>query len=191
VETVEIRKYQGQDLSSIRDSRENSIKGPQHIDIARYRLKVNGLIEKDLSFTYKEITSIPGSRQKVITLDCVEGWSVTHLWEGLPIKILLARTTLKPQARAVIFHASDGYTSALPLKYLIDKDIMLAWKMNGVTLSPERGFPLHLVAESKWGYKWTRWVTEMEITDDATYRGYWEKRGYSNDGDLDKEFFDG
>jgi DMSO/TMAO reductase YedYZ molybdopterin-dependent catalytic subunit len=58
-----------------------------------------------------------------------------------------------------------------------------------VTLPPERGFPFQLVAESKWGYKWIKWVTEIELTDDAGYRGYWESRGYSNIGDLDKEFF--
>ena len=31
-EYVEVREYEGQDLSSISNFRENSIKGPQHID---------------------------------------------------------------------------------------------------------------------------------------------------------------
>ncbi len=190
VENIEIRRYQGQNLSSVNDSPENSIKGPQHVDIATYRLKISGFVEKPLSLTCEQIISSPDSRQKVITLDCVEGWSVTILWEGTPIKGLLAQAVVKPRAHAVIFHAIDGYTTALPLKYLIDKDIMLAWKMNGVPLPPERGFPLHLVAESKWGYKWVRWVSELELTDNETYRGYWEERGYSNSGDLDREFFE-
>jgi len=62
--------------------------------------------------------------------------------------------------------------------------ILLAYKMNGVVLPPERGAPFQLVAESKWGYKWIKWTTRIELSDDADYEGYWESRGYSNDADL-------
>ncbi|TRZ50143.1 hypothetical protein D4Q80_00830 [bacterium] len=62
--------------------------------------------------------------------------------------------------------------------------------MNKITLPPERGFPLQLVAESKWGYKWIKWITEIELSDDINYRGFWESREYSNDADLDKGFFE-
>lgn len=41
---------------------------------------------------------------------------------------------------------------------------MLAYKMNGVTLPPERGFPFQVVAQSKWGYKWVKWVTNAPDT---------------------------
>jgi DMSO/TMAO reductase YedYZ molybdopterin-dependent catalytic subunit len=61
--------------------------------------------------------------------------------------------------------------------------------MNNVTIPPERGFPFQLVAESKWGYKWIKWVSEVELTDDAGFKGYWESRGYSNNGDLDKPMY--
>ena len=90
----------------------------------------------------------------------------------------------------MIFHAYDGYTTSLPLDYIIENKIMLAHKMNGVILPAERGFPFQLVAESKWGYKWIKWVTQIELSNDPNYRGYWESRGYSNNADLDKSFFD-
>jgi DMSO/TMAO reductase YedYZ molybdopterin-dependent catalytic subunit len=45
------------------------------------------------------------------------------------------------------------------------------------------------VAESKWGYKWIKWITEIELSDDVNYRGYWESRGFSNEGDLDESFY--
>ena len=60
--------------------------------------------------------------------------------------------------------------------------------MNGVKLPPERGFPFQLVAEDKWGYKWVKWIEQLEVSSDASYRGYWEQRGYSNDGSLGKSF---
>ena len=44
--------------------------------------------------------------------------------------------------------------------------IIVAYKMNGVELPPKRGFPFQLVAESKWGYKWIKWITSIEVSDD-------------------------
>ena len=58
-----------------------------------------------------------------------------------------------------------------------------------VELPPERGFPFEVVAESKWGYKWVKWVTKIELSGDPNYRGYWESRGYNNDGDLSGPIF--
>jgi DMSO/TMAO reductase YedYZ molybdopterin-dependent catalytic subunit len=72
----------------------------------------------------------------------------------------------------------------LPIEYVIDNNILMAYKMNGLVLPPERGYPFELVAESKWGYKWIKWITEIELSDDINYKGYWEERGFSNSGDL-------
>jgi DMSO/TMAO reductase YedYZ molybdopterin-dependent catalytic subunit len=185
----EIREYEGVDLSSINAFRENSIKGPQEIDIDSYTLRITGLVTNSSSYTYDEVLNKYQHYKKVVTLDCVEGWSVTILWEGLLISDLLTEAEPLADAEVVIFHAYDGYTTSLPIDYIIDNDILIAYKMNDVVLPPERGSPFQLVAESKWGYKWIKWITEIELSDDVNYRGYWESRGYSNSADLDKSFF--
>jgi DMSO/TMAO reductase YedYZ molybdopterin-dependent catalytic subunit len=46
-----------------------------------------------------------------------------------------------------------------------------------------------VVAEDKFGYKWARWVTRIELTDDEDYEGYWESRGFSNDADIRGNIF--
>ena len=186
---VEVREYEGENLSSINNFRENSIKGPQHVDIEDYQLKITGLVEKPVSYTYDEVISGHQNYKKVVRLNCVEGWSVNILWEGLLVKDLLTEVKPLPEAKVVIFHAYDGYTSSFPVEYIMNNDILMAYKMNEVTIPPERGFPFQLVAESKWGYKWVKWITEIELSDDVDYKGYWESRGYSNEGDLDKSFF--
>jgi len=190
VENIEIKEYQGEDLSSVNDFRENSIAGPQHVNINNYNLNITGLVDKQLNLTYDEVINQAPSQQKVITLNCVEGWSVTILWEGIPLKDLFDASGIKQGANTVIFRSYDGYSTSLPLSYILEKNIILAYKMNGVTIPEERGFPLMVVAESKWGYKWAKWVTEIELSNDPNFRGYWEQGGYSNDGSLDKEFFD-
>ena len=186
---VEIREYEGVDLSSINDFRENSIKGPQEIDVESYSLGITGLVTNSTSYTYDEVFNKHQTYKKVVTLDCVEGWSATILWEGVLVRDLLAEAGPLANAEVVIFHAYDGYTTSLPIDYIMDNDILMAYKMNDVVLPPERGFPFQLVAESKWGYKWIKWITEIEVSDDASYRGYWESRGYSNNADLDESFF--
>ena len=190
LEPVEIREYEGVELSSADDLRENSIKGPQHVDIESYQLKISGLVENPRSYTYDEVINNYQHYKKVVTLDCVEGWSVTILWEGMLVRELIEQSSPLPDAKVVIFHAYDGYTTSFPIDYIMDNDIIMAYKMNDVTLPAERGFPFQLVAESKWGYKWIKWITEIELSDDVNYQGFWESRGYSNTGDLDKGFFE-
>ena len=93
-----------------------------------------------------------------------------------------------PEAKVIIFHAYDGYTVTYPVDYFKDKNIILAYNMNNVTIPPERGFPFVLVAEDKWGYKWIKWITEIEFSNDTNYKGFWESRGYSKEGNLNESF---
>lgn len=181
---VEIKEYEGQKLSSISDFRENSIKGTQSIDNEGYRLVVTGLVNNEIEYTYNDVINNHQLFEKVVTLHCVEGWDVTILWEGVLAKDLIEEAGVDSKAKVVIFYAYDGYSTSLPLDYVVDNDILMAYKMNGVVLPPERGYPFQLVAESKLGYKWIKWITEIELSDDVNYRGYWESRGFSNDADL-------
>ncbi|MDD1670907.1 MAG: molybdopterin-dependent oxidoreductase [Methanomicrobiales archaeon] len=185
---VEVREYQGQPLSSVNDFRENSIEGPQHVNITNYRLNVTGLVGEQRSLTYDQVLGFP-RYEKVVTLFCVEGWDVTILWEGVKVSDLIGAAGADPRANTVIFTAADGYTTSLPLDYIDGRNILLAYRMNNVTIPDERGFPFMLVAEDRWGYKWIKWVTEIRLSDDPTYHGYWESRGYSNTADLNRSFF--
>lgn len=187
---VEIQNYNGEDLSKISDFRENSIKGTQIIAEESYRLKVTGLVDKPEEYTYSEILSRFQSYKKVVTLNCVEGWEVTILWEGILVTDIIEPSGISPSANTVIFTANDGYTTSFPLEYLTENSIIMAHSMNNVTIPEERGYPFMLVAEDKWGYKWIKWITQIELSDDENYRGYWERRGYSDSGDLNTGFFD-
>jgi DMSO/TMAO reductase YedYZ molybdopterin-dependent catalytic subunit len=189
---AEIMEYKGEKLGSVKDFRENSIRGPQKVEREKYRLKVTGLVEKPNAYSYADIAEKRKHYKKVVTLHCVEGWSVKILWEGVLARSLIGDSAPKPDANTVIFHAADGYTTSLPLDYIMDpkRNILIADKMNGIEMPPARGFPFELVAENKWGYKWIKWITEIELSDNPKYKGYWEKNGYSNDGDLKKGFFD-
>lgn len=185
---VEVRSYQGQDLSSVNDFHENSIRGPQHINESDYRLTVTGLTTTTKVSTYRDILDNHQHYSKVVTLHCVEGWDATILWEGVFVRDLIREAGIDPRANTVIFHAHDGYTTSFPLWYIMDNEIIMAYKMNNVILPAERGYPFALVAENKWGYKWIKWIDKIELADDPDYKGYWEQRGYSNTGNLTESY---
>jgi DMSO/TMAO reductase YedYZ molybdopterin-dependent catalytic subunit len=188
LKAVEVREYQGEKLGSIGDFRENSIRGPQQVNLTDYRLVIDGLVREPKSYPYDQVLSGFPSYRKVVTLFCVEGWEVTILWDGVLLSDLIASAGEDPAANTVIFTAADGYTSSLPLDYVERNNILLAYRMNNVTLPAERGFPFQVVAEDRWGYKWVKWVTRITLSDDPTYQGYWEQRGYATGGELNRSF---
>ncbi|WP_373485833.1 molybdopterin-dependent oxidoreductase [Acetobacterium malicum] len=180
---LEIREYQGVRLDPAIGPRDNSISGIQTVDLDSYQLQLTGLVAKPGSYSYQQVLAKEPA-QRLITLYCVEGWQATVLWEGVRITDLLADAGIKDEATTVIFHCVDGYTTSLPVATIKDKDMLLAYSANGVALPASMGFPFIVVAEDKLGYKWARWVNEIELSSDENYKGYWEKRGYPNDATV-------
>lgn len=181
--SAEVREYKGKKLDSVADFRENSIQGPQKVPIASYRMKITGRVETPTTLTYDQVLDRQ-SYQKVVRMNCVEGWSVDILWEGVKIADLLEQAGYDKRAKTVIFRCYDGYSTSLPLDFVVNNDILLAYKMNGIDLPAERGYPFQVVAQDKWGYKWAKWVTSIEVSDRTDFKGYWESRGYDNDATL-------
>jgi DMSO/TMAO reductase YedYZ molybdopterin-dependent catalytic subunit len=66
---------------------------------------------------------------------------------------------------------------------------MIALKDNDITLPEEHGFPVRVVAASKYGYKWAKWFTRIELSDNTNFLGYWESNGYNNNGDINGPAF--
>ena len=184
---VQVNNYQGQNLTSINSMPKTSIKGTQYVNMSNYTLEVTGLVQNPRNYTYDEVLNHT-AYQKVVTINCVEGWDATILWQGVLVSDLLKDVKPLPSGTTVIFTAADNYTTSFPIDYLYNNNILLAYKMNNVTIPPEYGFPFQLVAESKWGYKWIKWVTKIEVTNNTNYTGYWESRGYTNSGNLNQNF---
>jgi DMSO/TMAO reductase YedYZ molybdopterin-dependent catalytic subunit len=151
---------------------------------------IDGLVKNKKEYSYREVIDSFTNYKKIVTINCVEGWSVTILWKGILIKDLLEIAEPDESTKVIIFHAHDEYTTSFPIEYFLENDIIMAHTMNGITIPPERGFPFQLVAEAKWGYKWIRWITRIELSDDVEYRGFWERRGYNQEGNVSDPIFE-
>jgi DMSO/TMAO reductase YedYZ molybdopterin-dependent catalytic subunit len=179
---VEAVEYQGTKLMPLDSQGNNAIKGTQKLDRDTYHLRVTGLVAQDLNLSYSQILELP-AYSEVVYMPCVEGWGFYAKWTGFRVTDLLNRLGLRSGASAVLFSSADGYSTSLPLDYLRQNRILLAYGLNDLTLPPDRGFPLQLVAENKYGYKWAKWITSIEVTD-KDIQGYWESRGYSNSANV-------
>jgi DMSO/TMAO reductase YedYZ molybdopterin-dependent catalytic subunit len=184
----EVTQYQNQSLtpisSFINAFLQTSINGAQNINQATYVLTVTGLVNQTLKYTYNEVVNNFQAHQEVVPIICVEGWSANILWEGVAVSDLLQEAGVSPQANTLIFYASDGYSTALPLNYVTQNNLILAYKINNVTLNAQTGWPFILVAQNQYGYKWIKYLTEIDVSNNPSYLGYWESRGYPNNATI-------
>lgn len=191
VKEIEAIEFQGEILTPISQQGNNALAGTQNIDRQTYKLIVDGLVENPLTLTYEQLLAYP-QESWLMKFNCVEGWNFTAKWTGPQINSILNNVRVKPEAKIIIFHTTDvpeGYSS-LDLNYISDNNILLALKLNDVTLPPERGFPFQVAAKSKFGYKWAKWVVRMELSSDTNFRGYWETAGYNNNADENGPAFE-
>jgi len=147
-----------------------------------YDLVISGLVDHSLNFTYSELQSFP-MVSEVALMECVGGWTQLYNWTGIPLFFLLSMTGVKAEAKEVVFYASDGFSSSLTIERALHPTTLLALQANGTVLSPTNGYPYRLVVPCKYGYKWVKWITEIEVVD-YDYKGTYESMGYSDEADI-------
>jgi DMSO/TMAO reductase YedYZ molybdopterin-dependent catalytic subunit len=124
-----------------------------------------------LSLSYDQVLALPQVK-RVVDMPCVEGWTETLLYEGVRLMDLLA--TGRDQARRK--HGDlphRGQALQLPplsLDYVKKADVLLGFKINGLTLDQKRGYPFQVVASHKLGYKWVKWVERIELSETSPMR---------------------
>ena len=155
-------------------------------DPAMWNFEISGLVEKPVRLTWADFTGLP-MRQVTADMHCVTRWSrFDNRWEGVPFTEVAKLAGIKPEARYVMVHAEQGYTSNVPLADLLRPQTLFALKHDGAALSPEHGFPLRLVVPHLYAWKSVKWVRGIEFLA-ADAPGFWESNGYHIYGDPFKE----
>lgn len=147
-----------------------------------YDLVISGLVDHPRNFTYSELQRFP-MVSEVALMKCIAGWTQLYNWTGIPLFFLLNVTGVKAGATEVVFYASDGFSSSLTIERALHPTTLLALQANGTVLSYNDGYPYRLVVPCKYGYKWVKWITEIEVVD-YDYKGYYESMGYSDEADI-------
>lgn len=156
------------------------------VDAGSWRFRIDGLVAHPIELNYQQVLAEPRIEQEM-TLECISNTVGGHdignaRWTGTPLKPLIERAQPSAKATHAIIYAADGYSTGHPIERIWNSANFLSYKMNGVDLPPEHGYPMRVFIPGKFGMKQPKWVTRIEFTD-RPYLGYWESRGWTNDAE--------
>jgi DMSO/TMAO reductase YedYZ molybdopterin-dependent catalytic subunit len=156
------------------------------VAIEDWRLGVDGLVETPLTWDWAGFRALPVFHD-VSDIHCVTAWSrFDNAWEGVSARDILAAARPKPEARFVVFHSYDDYTTNLPLADFAEPDVLLAYSWQGQPLPREHGGPVRAIVPKLYFWKSAKWIRRIELrAEDRS--GFWEERGYNNHGDPWRE----
>ena len=132
------------------------------VDIAQYRLTIDGLVDTKMVLDYDTLLRHP-TVTEVVLLICFRSFADNAEWTGIPMTELLAEAGIKPQASELVFYALDGYKAVLSLEEVQRDGVFLAHTVNGQVLPEEHGFPLRWVVKGIYGNAWVKWVDRIEV----------------------------
>ena len=153
-----------------------------HVPTESWRLDVDGAVANPLSLDWAQFMDLPQAEDQS-DIHCVTQWSrYDNRWQGVKTSVLLALAQPRPEARHVILHSHDGYTTNLLLEHFAEDDCLVAHSHDGVPLTREHGAPARVIVPRYYFWKSAKWIKRIEIS--AVDRpGFWEVRGYHNVGD--------
>jgi DMSO/TMAO reductase YedYZ molybdopterin-dependent catalytic subunit len=159
---------------------------PHYRDLNKWDLKIFGQVEQEVDISYEEFMKLP-RREFGNDIHCVTTWSkLDNTWEGIPVATIMERVKLKPEAKYVMLHAEQGWTTNLPLEDFLRDTSFLGIKHNGADLTPEHGYPVRMVVPHLYFWKSAKWLRGIQfMVKDKP--GFWERNGYHMYGDPFKE----
>jgi DMSO/TMAO reductase YedYZ molybdopterin-dependent catalytic subunit len=160
------------------------------VDPSTWRLRIHGLVNKDITLTYADLLKRP-LRERDITMICVSNevggeLAGTARWLGVPLMDVLNEAGVKSSANQMVSRSVDGWTCGTPVANVMDgRDAMIVVGMNGEPLPIAHGFPARLVVPGLYGYvSATKWVTDIELTTFDAFDAYWAKRGWAKEAPI-------
>ncbi|MFO1189687.1 MAG: sulfite oxidase-like oxidoreductase [Alphaproteobacteria bacterium] len=150
--------------------------------IETWRLRVDGRVAHPLEWDWPTFLAQPQS-ERLNDIHCVTAWSrYDNHWQGVAARHLVDLVKPLADAQHVVFHAHDGYTTNVALRYFDADDVLIAHGWEGRPLAPEHGGPARIVLPRLYFWKSAKWIRRIEFLT-ADKPGFWETRGYHNRGD--------
>jgi DMSO/TMAO reductase YedYZ molybdopterin-dependent catalytic subunit len=128
------------------------------VNLTDYRLRVDGDVSNPLELTIEDLNAMPTVISRS-TISCVEGWNAEVVWEGIPLSRFLSRAGAS-EVEHVTVESVTGYTIDRPLdpSAFENPKTMIALKAGGLPLTVDHGYPARLVAPTRAGYEWVKYV---------------------------------
>jgi DMSO/TMAO reductase YedYZ molybdopterin-dependent catalytic subunit len=178
------------------------------VDPATWSLRVEGAVEQPREFSYAEILAMPSrtilatlecaGNARTFLAHGAKGvpWGLgavgTAEWTGVPLSAILAEVGLQQETEEIILEGADHgeiheeprtpgiirYAHSVPLGKALDKDVLLAYAMNGDDLTRRHGFPLRAVVPGWYGMASVKWLQRILVSS-RPFFGYFQSFEYS------------
>jgi DMSO/TMAO reductase YedYZ molybdopterin-dependent catalytic subunit len=157
-----------------------------HVPLEIWTLTIDGAVENPVAWDWDAFMAQP-QRTFVSDIHCVTAWSrYDNRWEGVAASHVLQMVRPKVEARHVALHSHDGYTTNVTLEVFSAPDVLIAHSWERAPLDREHGGPARLVIPGSYFWKSAKWLRRIEfLAEDRP--GFWEERGYHNEGDPWKQ----
>src|ERR671936_49002 len=170
------------------------------IDPDAWRLRVGGLVERELELSLATLREAFREREVTATLQCAgnrraglvairdipgeapwgPGATGTATWTGVALAYVLAVAGPLREAAHVGFEGADlcsqakppeRFGGSVPLDKACRPEVLLAWAMNGEPLPPVHGAPLRVIVPGYIGARSVKWLECIELRS-APWAGY-------------------
>jgi DMSO/TMAO reductase YedYZ molybdopterin-dependent catalytic subunit len=132
---------------------------------AEWRLAVDGMVARPVSFSLAELKSFP-RRSHITMIQCEEGWSYIAEWTGIPLSHMLELAEALPQARYVVYRSiQPDWWESIDMADALHPQTLLALEMNGGELPVGFGGPLRMRVARQLGYKSVKYINRLTLTD--------------------------
>jgi DMSO/TMAO reductase YedYZ molybdopterin-dependent catalytic subunit len=152
------------------------------IDLSRWTIRIDGLVERPQTWTWDQIRALPGSGYDG-DIHCVTTWSkLGTSFTGVSVDTLLEAALPRPEATFAVAGSVTGYTTNLPLEDITGGKAWIVWEHEGMPLPIEHGGPVRMIVPHLYFWKSAKWIESITLLDHDE-PGFWEVRGYHNRGD--------
>ena len=154
------------------------------VNIDRWELTIDGLVQQPLKLNYEGLLKRPQT-SLIATLECIGnplgGEDIsTAKWEGIRLNTLLDEAGIDPSGMDLVLRGADGYSDSVPLSRALGDEVLLALTMNGVPLPADHGYPARVIVPGLYGLKNVKWLIALEVVN-YDYKGYWQREGWPED----------
>jgi DMSO/TMAO reductase YedYZ molybdopterin-dependent catalytic subunit len=153
---------------------------------SNYSLEIYGEVSSPQKVSFSQLKGWPHADVSV-DIHCVTTWSKFDTkWSGVLFTDLCKIVKPTSKAKFVIMECEEGHTTSLPLRELLQPNVMVADSYDGKPIEAKHGGPVRMVVPHKYFYKSAKWLRKLKFVE-KDEPGYWEVRGYSNTADPFKE----
>jgi DMSO/TMAO reductase YedYZ molybdopterin-dependent catalytic subunit len=170
--------------------------GQPEVDNDSYRLRVTGMVDKELEFSLAELMSKDVIEQQV-GFECggngkrlFQGLIGNAYWRGRTLSTILEEAGIQDGAKEIVFFGADiakeeirgqevdkAFARSLSIEDAMRPENMLAFEMNGEALPHYHGKPVRLVVPGWYGVANVKWITQIHVQD-TRYMGRFMGRDY-------------